>query len=124
MRLFLAICASLALAACAQPMAVESANAGSVFTNPAAYDGQTVRVEAVFQGYSAGDCQFAQGARTTSVTRSDWLVRQGEHCLYVTGGRPPSIDPSAVGKRIDLGARVIEHEGAFLLRMTEARELE
>ena len=100
-------------------------NDNAVFVDPSPFNGRTVQVEAVFQGYRVGECRFAPAARSTSLTRSDWLVRRDANCLYVTGERPASldpVDPSTFGKHLDLRARVIEDDaGKLLLQAIEVR---
>ena len=106
------------------PPAAANPDAGSIFTDPSAFDGQTVELEAAFQGYRVDDCRFAPTARPVSLTRSDWLIRRDAHCLYVTGGRMPlSLD--RVGQTLHLKVQVTrDEEGKFLLRMIEARGVE
>lgn len=118
-------------AGCAQqPVAVESqpgttTAGGDVFSNPASYAGQTVNVDGLFQGYRNDQCRFASTARTVGLTRGDWLVRRESNCLYVTGGMPEgleAIDPSSIGRRIELTAQVIDGgDGKFLLKQVSAR---
>jgi hypothetical protein len=102
-----------------------AAAAGDVFTDPAAFRGRTVRVEGVFQGYNGRACRFASDARAVSLTRSDWLVRRGESCLYVTGSVPSGLDPFdtvTIGRPVVLSAVVVaDTEGRLLLRPAEAQ---
>lgn len=117
----------LAAAGCAPRTAeVEGEPAGAqgdVFADPAAFRGRTVRVEGVFQGHAAAECRFAPAARAVSLTRSDWLVRRGASCLYVTGGIPSGLDPfdaAAAGRPLDLHATVIaDPEGRYLLQLRD-----
>jgi len=110
-----------------QPSSVPSASqpvSTNVFTSPAAYLGQTVEVSGMFQGYQVGDCLFAPGARSTSLTRSDWLVRNGAHCLYVTGSNPSGFDPTYPGanRSLELRAKVIDGgDGQAVLQLVDAR---
>lgn len=99
-----------------------------LFTDPAAHTGRTVRVEGTFQGYRTAECTFAPDARSIALTRSDWLVRRDSRCLYVTGDPPAGldpIDPGAIGRRLELSARVIEgSDGKFLLELQQARAIQ
>jgi hypothetical protein len=116
------------------PEASEEANdwssteAGDVFSDPTAYLGQTVEAEAMFQGYRTSDCRFASDARPVALTRSDWLVRRGTSCLYVTGDQPPGLDPldpDAIGRRLELRVTVIDDgDGGLLLDLVEARPVD
>src|SRR5262245_8242821 len=79
--------------------------------------GHAVTLEGVYQGFNVSACRFPDGARTTGLTRSDWLLRTGQDCLYVTGGAPPGvdpIDPGAVGRSVRLSAIVREGDGGSL----------
>ena len=85
--------------------------------DPPRFVGETVRLEGVYQGFNVSACRFPDGARTTGLTRSDWLLRTGEDCLYVTGGAPPGIDPidpSTVGRTVRVSAIVRQGEGRSL----------
>jgi hypothetical protein len=85
--------------------------------DPARFAGETVTLEGVYQGFNVSACRFPDGARTNGLTRSDWLLRSGEDCLYVTGGAPPGIDPidpSAVGRTVRLSAIVRQGDGGSL----------
>lgn len=97
---------------------------GDVFSNPAAYAGQTVNVDGQFQGFRNDPCRFASSARSVGLTRGDWLVRRENNCLYVTGGTPEgleTIDPSSVGRRIEVTAQVIDGgDGKYVLRQISA----
>jgi hypothetical protein len=57
--------------------------------------------------------------------RSDWLVRRGESCLYVTGSVPSGLDPfdtATIGRPVVLSAVVVaDTEGRLLLRPAEAQ---
>jgi hypothetical protein len=129
MWIFAALVVPLALAGCAQrPATVEGevpSGGADVFADPAAFQGRTVRVEGVLHGYRVAECRFAPAARAVSLTRSDWLVRRGAGCLYVTGGVPPGVNPmnpAAAGRALELQATVIaDPDGRFLLRLVEAR---
>jgi hypothetical protein len=61
-----------------------------------------------FMGWEGAGCVFpAYAAR--QATRSDWIFRIGDTCLYVTGGSPPDLSPmdtTSPGKQITLEARI------------------
>jgi hypothetical protein len=106
------------------PAASQPASTANVFSSPAAYLGQTVEVAGVFGGYQVSDCRFAPGARSTSLTRSDWLLRGGAYCLYVTGGNPSGFDPTYPGanRDLDVRAKVIDGgDGQAMLQLIDAR---
>jgi hypothetical protein len=111
----------------AERQAARPVDIATLFTHPTQYVGQVVRLEGLFQGFRVTDCRFPATASRAGLTRSDWLFRTGEDCLYVTGGAPPEIDPidpRYIGRRITLDARVIEGEtGKLLLRYVEGRLL-
>jgi hypothetical protein len=90
---------------------------------PARYMDQVVRMTGAFNGFRVADCRFPEGASSTALTRSDWLFRTGEDCLYVTGGAPAGIelvDPGSIGRRLELTARVSRREdGRIFLRYLE-----
>ncbi len=85
--------------------------------DPARYVGETVTLEGVYQGFDVSACSFPDGARTSGLTRGDWLVRTGGDCMYVTGGVPPGvdpIDPGVVGRAVRVSATVRESDGRSL----------
>jgi hypothetical protein len=116
---------ALGLAGCARPGNMDPSG---VFADPAAYRGQTVTLDASFQGYLVDACRFAPGARSVSLSRSDWLVRQNGNCLYVTGDPPTRldpVDPGSIGRRVELRATVIDDGSQnFLLQALEVRTID
>ena len=90
---------------------------------PARYLDQAVTMTGVYNGFRVADCRFPEGARSTAISRSDWLFRTGGDCLYVTGGVPAGIelvDPGSIGRRLKLTARVSRSEaGEIFLRYLE-----
>ena len=61
-----------------------------------------------FMGWQGGECVFPSYA-APQATRSDWIFKIGDSCLYVTGGRPPDVSPmegTGVGRQIRLDARL------------------
>jgi hypothetical protein len=77
---------------------------------PARYAGRIVVLEGVFQGWRIAGCRLLTPASPT-ITRSDWLIRTGEDCLYVTGGKPDGLDPinpSHIGRLVKLKAKVMQ----------------
>lgn len=78
--------------------------------DPARYVGRIVELEGVFQGWRISGCRLLPSASQT-ITRSDWLIRTGEDCIYVTGGKPDGLDPintSHIGRWIKLKAKVMQ----------------
>jgi hypothetical protein len=68
-----------------------------------------IEMEGVFIGYKQGDAKFPEAARTASITRSDWLMRTGSDCLYVTGGAPKGADPldaATIGRKVRITAKL------------------
>lgn len=77
------------------------------------YAGHVVTLRGFFQGWQVIQCQFPRGAANIPRTRSDWLVRTGVDCVYVTGGIPEDFDPMKLenlGSRIELEAEVVRGE--------------
>ena len=80
-------------------------------------EGQVVWLEGTFQGWQVSGCRFPEGAVSKGRTRSDWLIRLGSDCYYVTGGFPAGLDafdPAHIGVRISLEARPLRDEGGKL----------
>lgn len=80
-------------------------------------EGQVVWLEGTFQGWQVSGCRFPEGAASKGRTRSDWLIRLGLDCYYVTGGFPAGLDafdPAHIGVRISLEARPLRDEGGKL----------
>jgi hypothetical protein len=110
--LFLA-CAQQMVDGTPPPQTTTATSTAGVFTDPAAFAGRSLRIEAELLGYRRDECRFAPAARDTSLTRSDWLVRSGSYCLYVTGSR---FDPALGGQRGEVRARVVDDgNGKYLL---------
>ena len=77
------------------------------------YVGNVVTLQGLFQGWKVVQCQFLEGIANTPRTRSDWLIRTGDDCVYVTGGMPEDFDPmnlENIGLRIELEAKVMQDE--------------
>lgn len=93
---------------------------------PAGYPGQVVTLQGVFQGFSADECRFPASASPT-ITRSDWLIRTGADCLFVTGGIPAGLDPfnpDDLGRRMELEATVERKaDGKIYLRYLGGKSL-
>jgi hypothetical protein len=80
-------------------------------------EGQVVWLEGTFQGWQVSGCRFPEGAASKGRTRSDWLIRLGSDCYYVTGGFPAGLnafDPAHIGVRILLEACPLRDEGGKL----------
>lgn len=90
-------------------------------------EGQVVRLEGSFQGWKALECSFPEDAAPNGKTRSDWLIRVGPSCYYVTGGSPDGLEaynPEHIGIRISLEARPIRNEkGKLLLEYISSKRI-
>jgi hypothetical protein len=84
--LLAAFLALLLMTACPQPAPTSEATIGEIRAAPALYEGQTVTIEGVYQGWQGG-------YGSPPVTRSDWLVEDATGWLYVTGEPPGDLDP-------------------------------
>jgi hypothetical protein len=83
-----------------------------------AYRDKQVELDGVFMGWRGGECRMPAHA-SQAVTRSDWLFKNGEDCIYVTGGRPQGFDPSDAkqqGRHLQLRAivRLTQDQKAYL----------
>ncbi len=61
-----------------------------------------------WMGWHGTDCVFPSYA-ARQATRSDWIFKIGQTCLYVTGGNPPGLsamEDTTTGTDIILEARV------------------
>jgi hypothetical protein len=83
--LLLALLAVLLVTSC-PPTPPPQAAIGEIRANPTLYQGQTVTVEGVYQGWQGG-------YGSPPVTRSDWLVEDETGWLYVTGKPAGDLDP-------------------------------
>ena len=106
----------------------DPASVADICEAPGRYADRLVKLKGVFQGYRVADCRFPSAATPEGLTRSDWLFRTGDDCLYVTGGLPSGIDridPASLGRRLELTARVARNEaGGVYLRFVEASVLD
>ena len=91
------------------------------------YVGRVVTLRGFFQDWQVTECQFPEGAANYPRTRSDWLIRTGDDCVYVTGGMPGDFDPMKpenLGLRIELEAEVMRGEnGRIYLAHRNSRRL-
>lgn len=80
-----------------------------ICADPERYIGSVITLRGLFQGWHVSQCQFPKGvADTPPQTRSDWLIRTGADCIYVTGGGDLNpIDKKNLGSRIELEAEVM-----------------
>lgn len=70
-----------------------------------------------FMGWQGSTCTFPPYAAPQE-SRSDWIFRIGDKCVYVTGGIPPAVSPMegvGVGIQIRLDARLRITPGSQLL---------
>jgi hypothetical protein len=101
--LFLFAAGAVGTAALGAAGKMETITVDKICLKPERVIGRTVEVRGRFQGWMASDCYFPEPARTTPITRSDWLVRTGASCLYVTGGMPSGLSPANPG---DIGRSI------------------
>lgn len=111
----------------ASPVKEEDLMIAEICAESERYVGQVVTLRGRFQGWQAAECQFPEGAANQPRTRSDWLIRTGDDCVYVTGGMPKDFDsvkPENVGRRIELEAEVMQGEdGRVYLAYRSSRHL-
>ena len=72
------------------------------------YHDSLITLTGRFMGWEGGECIFPSYAASQE-TRSDWIFKIGDSCLYVTGGGPPDVSPmegTGVGKQIRLDAHL------------------
>jgi hypothetical protein len=80
----------------------------AIHKNLEAYRDKTVALDGIFLGWRGDECRMDAHAGA-AITRSDWLFKNGEDCIYVTAGRPQGFDPSDTrqkGRRLRLHAIV------------------
>lgn len=91
--------AVLLMTACPHPPPSE-ATIGEIRAAPTLYEGQTVIVDGVYQGWQGG-------YGSPPVTRSDWLVEDAAGWLYVTGKPAGDLDPLGdIGRQITVTGQV------------------
>jgi hypothetical protein len=96
----LALLAILLITACPPTTLPSEATIGQVRAASALYEGQTVTIEGVYQGWQGG-------YGSPPVTRSDWLVEDATGWLYVTRKPAGDLDPlSDVGHPIKITGQV------------------
>jgi hypothetical protein len=94
-----ALLAVLLVTAC-PPTPPPGATIGEIRDNPTFYQGRTVTVEGVYQGWQGG-------YGSPPVTRSDWLVEDDTGWLYVTGKPAGSLDPlDDIGRPIKVTGQI------------------
>lgn len=79
-----------------------------VFRHHETYQDSVITLNGSYMGWQGGECVFPPYAAPQE-SRSDWIFRIGNQCLYVTGGSPPNVSPmevSGVGQQIRLDARL------------------
>lgn len=98
--ILLALLAILLITACPPTTPPSEATIGEVRAASALYEGQTVTIEGVYQGWQGG-------YGSPPVTRSDWLVEDATGWLYVTGKPAGDLDPLAdIGRPIKITGQV------------------
>jgi hypothetical protein len=91
------------------------------------YVGRVVTLQGLFQDWQVAGCLFPDGAANHPRTRTDWLIRTADDCIYVAGGMPEDLDPmnpENLGCRIELEAEVMQDEdGQVYLVYRNSRRL-
>ena len=88
----------------------ENLTIGEICAGSESYIGRVVTLKGIFQGWQKIQCQFPDEAADTPLTRSDWLIRTGADCIYVTGDIPENLNPIKVenlGILVELEAEVM-----------------
>ena len=116
--LLAAFLAVLLVTACPQPvpppLPPTGATIGEIRAAPTTYEGETVTIEGVYQGWKG-----VYGS--PPVTRSDWLIEDATGWLYVTGKPAGDLDPlDDVGHPIKVTGQVrLTKEGELYLDVQE-----
>jgi hypothetical protein len=98
--ILLALLAILLITACPPTPPSPEATIGEIRTASALYEGQTITIEGVYQGWQGG-------YGSPPVTRSDWLVEDATGWLYVTGKPAGDLDPlDDIGRPIKVTGQV------------------
>jgi len=78
---------------------VERVTVSQIIEDPLSFEGKTVTLEGEFHGWRGGLTQCP-----IPMTRSDWLIGEGEDYIYGTGPFPAGLSPTNTD---DIGRRVI-----------------
>ncbi len=98
--LLVAFLAVLLMTACPPPVPSPEAAIGEIRAAPTLYEGQTVTIEGVYQGWQGG-------YGSPPVTRSDWLLEDTTGWLYVTGEPAGDLEPlDDIGRPIKVTGQV------------------
>lgn len=98
--LLVAFLAVLLMTACPPPVPSPEATIGEIRAAPTLYEGQTVTIEGVYQGWQGG-------YGSPPLTRSDWLLEDTTGWLYVTGEPAGDLDPlDDIGRPIKVTGQV------------------
>jgi hypothetical protein len=98
--ILLVLLAILLITACPPTTPPSEVAIGEVRAASALYEGQTVAIEGVYQGWQGG-------YGSPPVTRSDWLVEDATGWLYVTGKPAGDLDPLGdIGRTIKITGQV------------------
>jgi hypothetical protein len=120
LAVLVAILGTLTLGGCRASRSSQSIETiDDLFENRLAYRDSLITLTGSFMGWQGGQCDFPSYAAPQE-SRSDWIFKVGDQCLYVTGGRPSGLSPAeeqAVGARIRLDARLkFASDGRLLLQ--------
>jgi hypothetical protein len=98
--ILLALLAILLITACPPTTPPSEVAIGEVRAASALYEGKTVTIEGVYQGWQGG-------YGSPPVTRSDWLVEDNTGWLYVTGKPAGDLDPLGdIGRPVKITGQV------------------
>ncbi|MCI0515236.1 hypothetical protein L0128_18640 [candidate division KSB1 bacterium] len=78
----------------------------AIYKKPKNFINQEITLDGQYLGWSGRDCRFPKNA-SPAITRSDWIFRDTTGCIYVNGGRLPTLDPfntAHLGAEISLRA--------------------
>jgi hypothetical protein len=94
------------------------ASISAIVQQPRHFAGRSVILDASFTGWK-GSCRGPVPA-----TRSDWMIEDGEACLYVTGPLPVGFSAAApehgIGAKISVSGKIeLTSDGRAFLRLSQ-----
>jgi hypothetical protein len=104
----------------------EVASVAQLAADAPRYLGRMVELRGTFLGFQVADCNFPKGVRALSITRSDWGLKTGFDCIYVSGGFPAGIDPidtSAVHREAKVNGMVMADSSKLIYLKLVSAEL-
>jgi hypothetical protein len=82
------------------------ATLAAIYKKPKNFINKEITLNGQFLGWSGRECRLPKNA-SPAITRSDWIFRDATGCIYVSGGRLPTLAPfnaANVGTEISLRA--------------------